>query len=89
CYLLRSANSAHPRSTYIGFTVHPLRRLRQHNGFIQGGARRTTQKRPWVFVAVVAGFQSQVEALQFEWAWQHPGKSLVVREAAPAYHKKR
>ena len=41
CYLLRSCDPAHPRSSYIGFTVNPLRRVRQHNGEIQGGARRT------------------------------------------------
>ena len=81
CYLLRSLDPAHPRSTYVGFTVNPLRRVRQHNGEIQGGARRTKKKRPWAFVALVDGFASQVEALQFEWAWQHPGRSLAVREA--------
>jgi len=26
----------------------------------------------------------QVQALQFEWAWQHPEKSLAVREAIAA-----
>ena len=45
CYLLRSCDPAHPRSSYIGFTVNPLRRVRQHNGEIQGGARRTRRHR--------------------------------------------
>jgi len=81
CYLLKSCDPAHPRSSYIGFTVNPLRRVRQHNGGIQGGARRTRRHRPWEPVALVDGFASQVEALKFEWAWQHPEKSLAVRGA--------
>lgn len=30
CYLLLSQDPKHKRSTYIGFTVHPTRRRRQH-----------------------------------------------------------
>ena len=89
CYLLRSCDPAHPRSSYIGFTVNPLRRVRQHNGEIQGGARRTRRHRPWEAVALVDGFASQVEALQFEWAWQHPEKSLAVRGALDGKRKAR
>ena len=33
-------------------------------------------------VLVVYGFPTQVQALQFEWAWQHPEKSLDVRGIA-------
>ena len=89
CYLLRSCDPAHPRSSYIGFTVNPLRRVRQDNGEIQGGARRTRRHRPWEAVALVDGFASQVEALQFEWAWQHPEKSLAVRGALDGKRKAR
>ena len=79
CYLLRSRAS--PRSTYIGFTTNPVKRLRQHNGEITAGARRTHARRPWDMIAVVIGFPSHVSALQFEWAWQHPKASKVARES--------
>ena len=46
CYLL---TPRHPpkkgRVTYVGFTVDPARRLRQHNGEIKGGAMRTKRHR--------------------------------------------
>ena len=84
CYLLRSINVKHPGSTYIGFTTHPRRRLRQHNGEIKAGAFRTKLRRPWEMVAVVTGFPTKTAALQFEWAWQHPRDSRALREPAKA-----
>eukprot|EP00775_Hariotina_reticulata_P006630 gene6630-6858_t len=79
CYLLRSLDPTARIRTYIGFTVNPRRRLRQHNGEITQGAWRTKRGRPWEMVLVVYGFPTQVQALQFEWAWQHPAKSSVAR----------
>ena len=84
CYLL---NSVHQRAaslggrTYIGFTVDPRRRLRQHNGIITQGAYKTRKWRPWDMVMVVHGFANQKTALQFEWTWQHAETSLDTREA--------
>ena len=80
-YLLASRHPSHPRSAYIGFTVNPPRRIRQHNGEVKGGAWRTHKKRPWEMLLVVHGFPSQVVALQFEWAWQQPLKSKPIRDA--------
>ena len=64
-YWIRS-NNKH----YIGATVCPQRRLRQHNGEIQGGAQRTTSRGPWTFECVIKGFRTWKEALQFEWAFK-------------------
>ena len=55
---------------YIGATVNPSRRLRQHNGELVGGARRTRNRGPWSFVRVISGFRTWREALQFEWAFK-------------------
>ncbi|KAL7553055.1 hypothetical protein ACHAWF_016303, partial [Thalassiosira exigua] len=81
CYLLRSLDPQHPLKTYIGFTTNPPQRLRQHNGELVRGARRTKRGRPWAFVAVLDGFEDKVAAMQFEWAWQHVGRSKTFRMA--------
>lgn len=69
-YLIQSIS--HPRSTYIGFTVNPKRRIRQHNGLIQGGAKKTRKNRPWKYIGYVSGFPNQRTALQCEWVNNHP-----------------
>ena len=87
CYLLRSLNPKHPRSTYIGFAVHPKRRICQHNGEIKGGAYRTKRKGPWDMCVVVQGFPNKICALQFEWAWTNPTKSRLLRSFMPKTKK--
>lgn len=54
--------------SYIGATVDPCRRLKQHNGQVPGGAARTSGRGPWHFEAVVEGFRTWKEALMYEWA---------------------
>ncbi|KAG7037035.1 Structure-specific endonuclease subunit SLX1-like protein, partial [Cucurbita argyrosperma subsp. argyrosperma] len=46
CYLLASVCPCFKGHTYIGFTVNPKRRIRQHNGEIRCGTWRTKRKRP-------------------------------------------
>ena len=40
CYLLTSLAPKFLLHTYIGFTVNPQRRIRQHNGEISNGAKK-------------------------------------------------
>jgi predicted GIY-YIG superfamily endonuclease len=58
--------------TYIGYTVLPRRRVRQHNRELAGGARATGASRyRWRFGVIVGGFSSKSHAMSFEWQWKH------------------
>ncbi len=66
CYLIQCPTGR----CYVGMTNNFCRRLRQHNGDIKGGAKRTRNRGPWRPVVTVHGFDNKIQALQFEWAWQ-------------------
>lgn len=68
CYLLESTVI---KRTYIGYTIDLKRRLRQHNGEIKGGAKRSRWGKPWRVVGYLSGFPNSTTALQFEWAIHH------------------
>lgn len=69
-YMLQCSDGA----TYIGATVDLNRRLRQHNGEIKGGAKRTTSKlshaKTWTRICHVSQFPDWSATLQFEWRWK-------------------
>jgi predicted GIY-YIG superfamily endonuclease len=65
--------------TYIGATVDPDRRLRQHNKEISGGARatgiRVTQGLTWKRACYIANIPEWRSALQIEWRWKQLGRT--------------
>lgn len=75
-YLLESTYGA----TYVGATVDPDRRLRQHNHEISGGAHATGAKvavgEVWERVCYVSGFPTWSAALQFEWRFKQISRKL-------------
>ena len=83
CYMLFSTNG----QTYIGATVDPDRRLRQHNKEIVGGARatgmRVAEGQTWKRACVVSGFPDQRAALQFEWRWKQISWKLLNSSLSP------
>jgi len=63
--------------TYIGATVDPDRRLRQHQGVLAGGAKATGARvahgETWRRHCYVGPFE-KTAALSFEWHWKHNSK---------------
>lgn len=74
CYLLYTDEG----QTYVGATVNPDRRLRQHNKEIVGGARatgiRVNQGLIWKRACYIP-LPEWRTALQFEWRWKQLGRT--------------
>lgn len=68
CYIIASGSR-----TYNGYTVNLVRRLRQHNGELAGGARATSGKGPWRYISIMtAPSWTAVRAMQVEWSHKYP-----------------
>lgn len=81
CYILRNTNPKYPNLTYNGSTNNPIRRLRQHNEEIVGGAKATHGKeQSWEIYALLSGFENHVNALSCEWRIKHPSGKPGNRE---------
>lgn len=74
CYMLYTDDG----HTYIGATVDPDRRLRQHNQELSGGARATGMQVGrgllWKRACYVV-LPEWRTALQFEWRWKQIGRT--------------
>ena len=69
-YILKEVNG---NRTYVGYTIDLEHRLRQHNGFLKGGAVYTSGRK-WDFICFIRGFPDHIMALQCEWKIKHPYK---------------
>ncbi|KAK5799338.1 hypothetical protein F5H01DRAFT_357216 [Linnemannia elongata] len=83
CYLLCSTVPRYKTHAYVGSTPDPVTRLRQHNGELTQGAKKTSRKRPWKMAMLIHGFPTKLAALQFEWAWQYPERSRQFEKPSP------
>jgi predicted GIY-YIG superfamily endonuclease len=74
CYIVKQVNGTRDL-TYVGYTVKHERRIKQHNGFLTGGARYTSSQNrgPWEFLVVMTcPSWGNIRALQTEWLIKHP-----------------
>ena len=78
-YLLVSTSG----NTYVGATVNLVRRLRQHNRELTGGAHATgikvAQGESWARAAHISGFPDWKSALQFEWKWKQISRKYPLK----------
>ncbi|CAJ0920554.1 unnamed protein product, partial [Mesorhabditis belari] len=80
CLINRSNKPRWKNRCYIGKTTDPNRRIEQHNGGMdKGGAKKTHDRGPWDMACIIHGFPNAISTLQFEWAWQNPGKSVTIK----------
>lgn len=77
CYMLQSRVAD---QTYVGYTIDFNHRIRQHNGEIVGGAKKTMKYRPWAPICKIKGFYEGSSALRFEYRLQHPGRKKRTNE---------
>jgi predicted GIY-YIG superfamily endonuclease len=81
CYILRNKLPQYKNLTYNGSTNDPVRRLRQHNEEISGGARFTHGKGgAWEIYALMSGFPDHINTLSCEWRIKHPSGKPGKRE---------
>lgn len=67
------------RAGYLGSTNCAVRRLKQHNRLLHGGAQRTNTNGPHAFALIVRGFPTLLDAKRFEWHWQRPDRFGLLR----------
>ena len=70
--------------TYVGITIDPDRRLREHNGELPGGAKSTRPWRPWKVGRLYGPISSRSEAAKLEYrVKKETGKQRLLVEWEP------
>ena len=81
CYILRNKLEQYKNNTYNGSTNNPIRRLRQHNEEIKGGAKATHGKGcGWEYMVIFSGFPDHINCLSCEWRMKCPNGRPGKRE---------
>ncbi|XP_020099566.1 structure-specific endonuclease subunit slx1 isoform X1 [Ananas comosus] len=62
--------------SYVGVTTNFVRRLKQHNGEIKGGAKAASAGRPWSLACIIRGFVDRSEACRFESLWKSISRKM-------------
>lgn len=90
CYILATEDDS---ATYVGATVDPDRRLRQHNKELAGGARATGARvgagHTWRRLCRISGFPDNHAALQFEWRLKSLGRRKELARLGPIERRMR
>jgi predicted GIY-YIG superfamily endonuclease len=92
--LIANNNHSNIKYHYIGSTPTPKKRIRQHNGFIKGGAKCTKSKLncisidpntslKWNFQWLIMTFLNNKNALTLEWHLKYPFNVI------PSKHKQK
>jgi predicted GIY-YIG superfamily endonuclease len=69
--------------TYVGVATNAVRRLRQHNGELVGGARATRAGRPWRLGVVYGPYASRADAQRAEAELKRLTGAARLRWSAP------
>lgn len=69
-YLLYCENPKFKGRIYIGYTVDPNRRIKQHNkGKEYGGAWKTSKKGPWWVNSISSFYVNDLMNFVGQWLW--------------------
>jgi predicted GIY-YIG superfamily endonuclease len=63
--------------TYVGSTVNPTRRFRQHNGQIKGGAKYTRGGNWTPYIVLYDITHTKSSALSYEWHLKHSSRKIL------------